>query len=70
MELGPRFDQLPYELQFETLLRVGYPDLISYCRISRAAQNLCNDERLWKVLYAKDFPTIPRRSKSAKADYR
>lgn len=69
MELGPRFDQFPYEIQFETLLQVGYPGLISFCRTNRAARDLCNDERLWKVLYEKDFPTIPRRSESAKADY-
>jgi hypothetical protein len=31
MEPGPSFDQLPYELQFDILLDVGYPSLRSYC---------------------------------------
>lgn len=69
MEPGPKFNELPYEIQFETLLKVGYPNLQSFCQASSAAHALCNDERFWAALYQKDFPTIPRRSPSVKADY-
>jgi hypothetical protein len=63
------FDQLPTEVQFQVLIDLGYPELNSLCQVSSVAQQLCDDDYLWRQLWQKDFPLLPRRRQSALADY-
>lgn len=63
---------LPYEIQLNILIHVGYPDVLSYFQTNSVARIASNDDYLWSELYIKDFPTIPRRSgelRCAKMDY-
>jgi hypothetical protein len=64
------FNELPAEVQFQVMFDLDYPALMSLCQTSSAAQRVCDDDYLWMQLWRKDFPQLPRRRQSAKADYR
>ena len=60
------FSNLTCPEQLETLVRVGYPALMSYCH---SGSELYNDESLWKQLYTKDFSSIPVRDGTMQKNY-
>lgn len=40
---------LPYEVQLNILIKIGYPDLIFFSQTCSLAKKLCNDRYLWQA---------------------
>lgn len=49
------FSRLPYELQFDYLLKLPYRDVLSYCQSNRAAHEICLTEQFWNRKSLQDF---------------
>jgi hypothetical protein len=43
------FSQLPYELQFKTLLSLPYQTILNYCQTNRVASQICDDDTFWNL---------------------
>lgn len=52
-------NELPLELQFETLLSLPYEEIIKYCQTSRTALEICNSEVFWRMKLQREFPGSP-----------
>ena len=64
-----RLDLLCPDVQRNILNFVGFPGLTGYHSVSKSAHTICNSEPLWKAIYQRDYPMIPRRCDSSKTDY-
>ena len=49
------FGQLPYELQFESLLGLPYQEILRYCQTSTTAYQICQKEEFWNRKALQDF---------------
>ena len=49
------FSTLPSELQFEYLLGLDAQDVLSYCKTSTSAQQICRDPYFWDQKALRDF---------------
>lgn len=49
------FSQLPFEIQYEYLLRESLDDILNYCQTSRRAQQICDDPFFWNQKALLDY---------------
>lgn len=60
---------IPYELQFDYLLKLEYSDLINICQANKELSEICNTEYLWKRLVLRDYPDLFRNTTNYKQLY-
>ncbi len=51
---------LPYEVQRDfVVVQMPYPDVLRFCKTSKKARKVCDDDYFWKMKIAHDFPDEP-----------
>ena len=51
----PTVTDLPYELQFEILLRLPFEEVVGYCQLNLAAAEVCRSPVFWNLKARQDF---------------
>ncbi len=49
---------LPYEIRMYVAVQMSYHDVLQFCKTSKEAKKVCDDDYFWKLKVAYDFPEV------------
>lgn len=58
------------DMQFEILLKLKYPDIVMHCATNKTYKKVCDNNKFWQLMIARDYPFLADDTLEAKKIYK